>query len=82
LSIVIGSSGVLFAEELLNIMGASQNVVAEGRGFAAVSLGGAATILYLFLLNAANLQRSNFFVPSAARNFLRPSAPYSAFPKA
>jgi len=53
LSIVIGSSGVLFAEELLNIMGASQNVVAEGRGFAAVSLGGAATILYLFLLNAA-----------------------------
>ncbi len=53
LSIVIGISGVLFAEDLLNIMGASQNVVAEGKGFAAVSLGGAATILYLFLLNAA-----------------------------
>lgn len=53
LSIVIGISGVLFAQDLLRIMGASQNVIAEGEGFAAVSLGGSATILYLFLLNAA-----------------------------
>lgn len=53
LSIVIGISGVLFAEDLLRIMGASQNVVTEGKGFAAVLLGGSATILYLFLLNAA-----------------------------
>ena len=53
LSIVIGISGVLFAQDLLRIMGASQNVIVVGEGFAAVSLGGSATILYLFLLNAA-----------------------------
>ena len=35
------------------MMGASDGVIAEGKGFMAMLLGGSASILYLFLLNAA-----------------------------
>jgi len=53
LSIVIGVAGATYAKEMLTMMGASDNVVATGTGFTSVLLGGSATILYLFLLNAA-----------------------------
>jgi len=53
LSIVIGIIGVMYAEEMLYLMGASESVVATGAGFTAVLLGGAVSILYLFILNAA-----------------------------
>ena len=52
-SIAIGVCGVVYAAQLLRMMGASEAVVAEGRGFMAMLLGGSASILYLFLLNAA-----------------------------
>ena len=51
-SMIIGTVGVIFAEDLLRMMGASEGVIAEGSGFTAVLLGGNASILYLFLLNA------------------------------
>jgi len=51
-AIVIGVLGVTFAADLLRMMGASEGVVAEGRGFTAMLLGGNASILFLFLLNA------------------------------
>ena len=53
LSIVIGATGIVYAEEMLTMMGASDGVVATGTGFTTVLLGGSASILYLFLLNAA-----------------------------
>lgn len=53
LSIVIGVLGVVFAEDMLRMMGATESVVSQGKGFMAVLLGGSASILYLFLLNAA-----------------------------
>ena len=53
LSIVIGVGGVIYAEDMLYLMGASESVVVTGAGFTAVLLGGAVTILYLFILNAA-----------------------------
>ena len=53
LAIVIGYTGVMYAPDLLRLIGASEAVVAEGRGFTAMLLGGSASILYLFLLNAA-----------------------------
>ena len=53
LSIVIGVLGAVYAADLLQMMGASEEVVVEGTGFTAVLLGGSASILYLFLLNAA-----------------------------
>ena len=53
LAVVIGVCGVIYAADLLRMMGASDSVVAEGEGFMAMLLGGSASILYLFLLNAA-----------------------------
>jgi len=53
LAVLIGVCGVVYAADLLRMMGASEDVIAEGRGFMAMLLGGSASILYLFLLNAA-----------------------------
>lgn len=53
LSLVIGVSGAWYAADLLRLMGAAPDVVAVGQGFTAVLLGGSASILFLFLLNAA-----------------------------
>jgi putative MATE family efflux protein len=52
-SVAIGICGILFAADLLRIMGASEAVIAEGRGYTTVLLGGSASIIYLFLLTAA-----------------------------
>ncbi len=53
LAVAIGILGVNYAADLLRMMGASEGVVAKGQGFTAMLLGGSASILYLFLLNAA-----------------------------
>jgi len=53
LSVVIGWLGVVFARDLLVLMGASQGVIEQGAGFTAVLLGGSFSIIFLFLLNAA-----------------------------
>ena len=53
MSVVIGIAGVINAENMLRMMGASDGVVAQGTGYMAVLLGGSSSILYLFLLNAA-----------------------------
>ncbi len=53
LAVAIGICGVIYATDLLRMMGASPGVIAEGEGFMAMLLGGSASILYLFLLNAA-----------------------------
>jgi putative MATE family efflux protein len=53
LSIVIGITGVAYARDLLEIMGASDTVIEQGHGFTATLLGGSFSIIYLFLLNAA-----------------------------
>jgi len=53
LALVTGTMGALFATDLLQLMGASEGVVSTGSGFTAVLLGGSASIIYLFMLNAA-----------------------------
>ena len=53
LSLLIGVPGVVYAADMLRLMGASTAVIETGTGFAAVLLGDSASILYLFLLNAA-----------------------------
>jgi len=52
LAIVIGIFGAIYAADLLRLMGASEAVITEGKSFTAILLGGSASILYLFLLNA------------------------------
>ena len=52
LATIIGIFGAMHADDLLRMMGAEEDVISEGSGFTAVLLGGNASILYLFLLNA------------------------------
>ncbi|MGI9270973.1 MAG: MATE family efflux transporter [Woeseiaceae bacterium] len=53
LSIGIGIGGAIYAKDMLLLMGASEGVVEIGSGYTAMLLGGSASILFLFLLNAA-----------------------------
>jgi putative MATE family efflux protein len=51
-SVVIGTIGATFGPDLLRMMGASDEVIRTGSGFARVMLGGSGTVLLLFLINA------------------------------
>lgn len=51
-SVLIGVVGVVFAKEILVLLGASEKVVAEGTPFMQIMLGSNAVIVFLFLLNA------------------------------
>lgn len=51
-SIVMGLIGVVFAPDFLRLMGASEQVVAEGTTFTRIMLGGNFVVMGLFLLNA------------------------------
>jgi putative MATE family efflux protein len=50
---VIGVLGATFAPELLRAMGASRESIETGVGYTRIMLGGNATLLLLFLINAA-----------------------------
>ncbi len=52
LTAVVALPGVLFAKELLRLMGGSPELVASGHGYTRVLFGGSATIMLIFLLNA------------------------------
>jgi putative MATE family efflux protein len=51
-SIVIAVPGVIFAPDLLRLMGGTPELVASGTGYTRVLFGGCATIMLLFLINA------------------------------
>ena len=51
-SIVIGLPCLIYAPDLLRLMGASPEIVASGSGYARIALGGSGAILMLFLNNA------------------------------
>jgi putative MATE family efflux protein len=50
-SVLIGVIGVVFTPQLLSLMGASEGML-RNSGYTRVSLGGSATVMMLFLLNA------------------------------
>lgn len=50
-SVVIGVLGVVYARQVLALMGAHQEVIQEGTIFAQIMLGGCPVILLLFLIN-------------------------------
>jgi Na+-driven multidrug efflux pump len=51
ISAVISIPGIIFAGDILTLMGASHEVVAEGMVFARIMLGGNLVIVLLFLIN-------------------------------
>jgi putative MATE family efflux protein len=51
-SLVLGTVGALLAPRLLALMGGSPSVIATGRGYATIMLGGEAAIIVLFVANA------------------------------
>jgi len=51
-SVVISAIGIRYGADLLRLMGASDAVVSSGSGFTRVLLGGNATVVLLFLINA------------------------------
>ena len=52
LTVVVAVPGVVFASELLSLMGGSPELVASGHAYTRVLFGGSVTIMLLFLLNA------------------------------
>jgi len=51
-SVVVGLPCLIFAPRLLQMMGASPEIVATGSGYARIALGGSGVVLMLFLNNA------------------------------
>lgn len=51
-SALVGIAGVVFAEDVLHLMGADATTLAMGRDYTTIMLGGSFTILFLFLNNA------------------------------
>ena len=51
-SIIVGFFGFLYAKEILALMGADPDLIAEGYGYTKLLFGGNITILLLFLINA------------------------------
>jgi putative MATE family efflux protein len=52
LTVVVALPGVIFAKDLLRLMGGTPDLIASGHGYTKVLFGGSATIMLLFLLNA------------------------------
>ncbi len=50
-SVILSIIGVTYADELLRFMGASAEVIAEGKSFTRIMFGSSAVIVYLFLIN-------------------------------
>lgn len=51
-SVIVGVIGFLYAKEILALMGAEPDLIAEGYGYTQLLIGGNITILLLFLINA------------------------------
>ncbi|MEX0314926.1 MAG: MATE family efflux transporter, partial [Allomuricauda sp.] len=52
ISIVLGIVGILFAKEILALMGGEPDLIEEGYGYTKFLIGGNITIMLLFLINA------------------------------
>lgn len=52
ISIVIGILGILFAKDILALMGGEPDLIAEGYGYTQFMIGGNVTVVLLFLINA------------------------------
>src|SRR5215470_3880757 len=51
-SLLVGIPSLIYAPDLLRLMGASPSIVASGSGYARIALGGSGVLMFLFLNNA------------------------------
>src|SRR5262247_2824160 len=51
-SVLVGIPSLIYAPDLLRLMGASASIVAGGSGYARIALGGSGVLMFLFLNNA------------------------------
>ncbi|MGB2750766.1 MAG: MATE family efflux transporter [Pyrinomonadaceae bacterium] len=51
-SLVISAIGIIFAPQILTLLGAKPHILAEGSQFMRIMVGGNAAVLFIFLLNA------------------------------
>jgi putative MATE family efflux protein len=51
-SLLISALGIVFAPDILRLLGAQQAIMAEGTAFMRIMVGGNAVVLFIFLLNA------------------------------
>lgn len=51
-AVVVGFAGYFYAEEILGLMGAEPDLIAEGHGYTRWLIGGNITIMLLFMINA------------------------------
>jgi len=51
LALIIGVIGIFYSEDLLRVMGATEEVITEGKSFTKIMLGGNIVIMLLFLIN-------------------------------
>ncbi|MFN8288687.1 MAG: MATE family efflux transporter [Chitinophagaceae bacterium] len=89
-AIVLSIAGVIFAPDILRLMGAAPEVVKEGTGFARIMLGGSVVIILLFLINGifrgagnASIAMYSLWIASGINIFLCPMLinGYGPFPE-
>ncbi len=51
-SVTTGVLGIIYAEDILRLMGGSEELVAQGYGYTKIMIGGNVTIMLIFLINA------------------------------
>jgi len=51
-AMLAGAVGIIFPGEILALMGAEESLIAEGKGYTRILIGGNLTIMLLFLINA------------------------------
>ena len=51
-SLAIAVPGVMYSESILRLLGGSEELIAEGKGYTAIMLGGNFTLMGLFIMNA------------------------------
>ena len=51
ITVVVSIAGIIFAPDVLRLMGAHPDVIKEGTGFTRIMLGGSVVIILLFLIN-------------------------------
>lgn len=85
-SVALSVVGVIYSDELLRFMGASDDVIAEGKSFTSIMFGSSAVIVYLFLINGifrgagnAALAMKSLWIASLINIILDPLFIYGLF---